>query len=81
MTQTGSPDPGNDRITSSYPRQLVLPIDRLVSLSQDVSNSFGSLYLSPRTMMAQAMRAIFLASATEATFAGRRSIKPHACFS
>src|SRR5262249_51413200 len=31
LTQTGSPDPRNDRfcITSSCPRQLVLPIDRL----------------------------------------------------
>jgi len=28
------------------------------------SNSFGSLYLSPRTMMAQAIRAFLLASAT-----------------
>ena len=39
------------------------------------SNSFGSLYLSLRIMMAQAIRAILLASATAATFAGRRSIK------
>ena len=38
------------------------------------SNSFGSLYLSPRTMMAQAIRAILLASATAATLVGRRSI-------
>src|SRR5262249_5759258 len=38
------------------------------------SNSFGSLYLSLRTMMAQAIRAILLASATAATFAGRRAI-------
>jgi hypothetical protein len=34
----------------------------------------GSLYLSPWTMMAQAIRAILLASATAATLAGRRSI-------
>ena len=34
MTQTGSPDPRNDRIciTSSCPRQLVLPIYPLASL-------------------------------------------------
>ena len=37
-------------------------------------NSFGSLYRSPRTMMAQAIRAILLASATAATIVGRRSI-------
>jgi len=35
-------------------------------------SSFGSLYLSPRTMMARAMPAISLASATAATFVGRR---------
>ena len=37
-------------------------------------NSFGSLYLSSRTMIAQAIRAILLASATAATLVGRRSI-------
>ena len=37
-------------------------------------DSFGSLYLSPLTMMAQAIRAILLASATAATLVGRRSI-------
>jgi len=37
-------------------------------------DSFGSLHLSPRTMMAQAIRAILLASATAATLVGRRSI-------
>jgi len=42
--------------------------------SHAASNSFGSLYLSPRTMMAQAIRAILLASATAATLVGRRSI-------
>ena len=31
------------------------------------SNSFGSLYLSPRTMMAQAIREILLAAATAAS--------------
>jgi hypothetical protein len=43
-------------------------------LSHAASDSFGSLYLSPRTMMAQAIRAILLASATAATLVGRRSI-------
>jgi hypothetical protein len=74
LTQAGSPDPRNDRIciTSSCPCQLVLPI--YLPARHAASNSFGSLYLSPRTMMAQAIRAILLASATAATFVGRRSI-------
>ena len=38
------------------------------------SASFGSLYLSPPTMIAQAIGAILLASATAATLVGRRSI-------
>lgn len=38
------------------------------------SASFGSLYLSPPTMIAQAILAILLASATAATLVGRRSI-------
>ncbi len=38
------------------------------------TNSLGSLYLSLRTMMAQAMRAILLASATAVTFIGRRTM-------
>ena len=38
------------------------------------SIGFGSLYLSFRTMMAQAIRAILLASATTATLVVRRSI-------
>jgi hypothetical protein len=37
-------------------------------------DNFGSLYLSPWTMMAQAIRAILLASATAATLVGWRSI-------
>jgi len=41
---------------------------------QAASDNFGSLYLSLRTMMAQAILAILLASATAATFVGRRSI-------
>jgi hypothetical protein len=48
--------------------------DLTADLSHAASDSFGSLYLSPRTMMAQATRAILLASATAATFVGRRSI-------
>ena len=38
------------------------------------ASSVGSLYLSLLTMMAQAIRAILLASATAATFVGRRAI-------
>ena len=37
-------------------------------------SNLGSLNCSPRTIMAQAMRAILLASATAATLIGRRSI-------
>jgi hypothetical protein len=48
--------------------------DLSADLSHAASNSFGSLYLSPRTMTAQAIRAILLASATAATLVGRRSI-------
>jgi hypothetical protein len=48
--------------------------DLAAGLRHGASNSFGSLYLSSRTMMAQAIRAILLASATAATFVGRRSI-------
>ncbi len=46
------------------------------------SNSAGSLYLSPRTMIAQAIRAILLAKATAATLVGRRAINwpSHGCF-
>ncbi len=72
LTQAGSPDPRNDRIciTSSCPRQLVLPL----LLCHATVNNFGSLYLSPWTMMAQAIRAILLARATAATLIGRRSM-------
>src|SRR5262249_24237414 len=76
MTQAGSPDPRNDRvcITSLCPRQFLLTLlatdDRYAA-----SSNFGSLNRSPRTIMAQAMRAILLASATAATLIGRRSIK------
>lgn len=48
--------------------------DLSAGLPYTASDSLGSLYLSPRTMMAQAIRAILLASATAATFVGRRSI-------
>src|SRR5579864_3445508 len=48
LTQAGSPDPRNNRIciTSSCPRQLVLPLYLLARLPYTASNSFGSLYLS-----------------------------------
>ena len=75
MTQAGSPDPRNDRIciTSSCPRQFVEPSIRRVAYTA-AGSSFGSLNRSPRTIMAQAIRAILLASATAATLIGRRSM-------
>ena len=75
MTQTGSPGPRNDRIciTSSCPRQLVVPIDLPAAYAD--SNSVGSRYLSPRAMIAHAIRAILLAKATAATLVGRRASK------
>src|ERR1700688_5005899 len=62
-----------------YLHYVVMPspigvADLTADLSHAASDSFGSLYLSPRTMMAQATRAILLASATAATFVGRHSI-------
>ena len=76
LTQAGSPDPRNDRvcITSSCPRQFLMcflpAVDGYVA-----GSNFGSLNRSPHTIMAQAMRAILLASATAATLIGRRSIR------
>jgi len=75
MTQAGSSDPRNDRIciTSSCPRQFV---ERFNPAAYAAAGSIvGSLNLSPRTVMAQAMRAILLARATAATLTGRRSIR------
>ena len=74
MTQTGSPDPRNDRIciTSSCPRQFVVASRPPVAYA--AGSKLGSLNRSPRTIMAQAMRAILLASATAATLIGRRSM-------
>ena len=62
-----------------YLHYVVMPspigvADRSAGGSHAASDSFGSLYLSPWTMMAQAIRAILLASATAATLVGRRSI-------
>jgi hypothetical protein len=75
MTQTGSPDPRNDRvcITSLCPRQFPMTLN--AADSYVVGNNFGSLKCSPRTIMAQAIRAILLASATAATLIGRRSMR------
>ena len=72
LTQAGSPDPRNDRIciTSSCPRQFVeTPL-----VYAAVGSNLGSLNRSPRTIMAQAMRAILLANATAATLTGLRSM-------
>ena len=62
-----------------YLHYVVMPspigvADLAAGLPHTASNSFGSLYLSLRTMMAQAILAILLARATAATFVGRRSI-------
>ena len=62
-----------------YLHYVVMPspigvADLPASLLHAASGSFGSLYLSPPTMMAQAIRAILLASVTAATLVGRRSI-------
>ena len=74
MTLAGSPDPRNDRIciTSSCPRQFVGASAGVGYAAQ--GSNLGSLKRSPRTIMAQAIRAILLASATAATLIGRR---PH----
>src|SRR5262252_8118062 len=76
LTQAGSPDPRNDRvcITSLCPRQLAMTLCLFVD-TYAAGNNLGSLNRSPRTIMAQAMRAILLASATAATLIGRRSIR------
>ena len=76
MTQAGSPNPRNDPvcIMSSCPRQLIL-LTYLFNVSHAAIISVGSLYLSPRTIMAQAIRAILLASATAATLIGRVAMR------
>ena len=76
MTQAGSPNPRNDPvcIMSSCPRQLIL-LTYLINVSHAAIISVGSLYLSPRTIMAQAIRAILLASATAATLMGRVAMR------
>jgi hypothetical protein len=75
LTQTGSPDPRNDHLL----HYLVMPSPTAgASLSaleaHAARKAAGSLYRSPCTMMAQAIRAILLARATAATLAGRRAI-------
>ena len=45
-----------------------------LSAAYAASNSSGSLYLSPRAMIAHAIRAILLAKATAANLVGRRAI-------
>ena len=76
MTQAGSPNPRNDPvcIMSSCPRQLIW-LTYLINVSHAAIISVGSLYLSPRTIMAQAIRAILLASATAATLIGRVAMR------
>jgi hypothetical protein len=48
---------------------------RLIKCAKDSGQHLGSLKRSPRTMMAQAIRAILLASATAATLTGRRPLR------
>jgi hypothetical protein len=52
-----------------------IPYDFLPAVSSYAGSSFGSLNRSPRTIIAQAIRAILLASATAATLIGRA--RPH----
>ena len=77
LTQAGSPDPRNDRIciTSSCPRQIRCSFLPVVDTYAAAGSNFDSLNRSPRTIMAHAMRAILLASATAATLVGRRPIR------
>jgi hypothetical protein len=71
LTLAGSPDPWNDLvcITSSCPRQFRHSY-LLITGTYAADSSFGSLNRSPRTIMAHAMRAILLPSATAATLTG-----------
>src|SRR5271154_2374564 len=59
---------------SSCSRQLIR-LTYLINVSHAAIISVGSLYPSPRTIMAQAIRAILLASATAATLTGRVAIR------
>ncbi len=61
-----------------YLHYVVMPspigvADLPASLLQAASGSCGSLYFSPLAIMAQAIRAILLASAIAATLVGRRA--------
>src|SRR5262245_29843809 len=75
LTLAGSPDPRNDRVCLSWlcSRQFLWLLPATDSYA--AGNNFGSLNRSPRTIMAQAIRAILLASATAATLVDRRSIR------
>jgi hypothetical protein len=73
------PIPGTtlSALSSSCPRQFfggVLPPTPVETYAIAGSN-FGSWKCSPRTIMAQAIRAILLASATAATLIGLRPIR------
>ena len=50
-----------------------IPYDFLPAGSSYAGSNFGSLNRSPRTIIAQAILAILLASAIAATFVGRRA--------
>ena len=74
MAQVGCPDRRIDRlcITCCSPSNLhIAPVVRRDLVY--AASATGSLYRSPLTIMAQTIRAILLASAIAATFAGRRA--------
>ena len=75
MTQAGSPDPRSDLVSALRRHALANSMHSLSTLDYAACESnLGSLKRSPCTIMAQAIRAILLASATAATLIGRRSM-------
>jgi hypothetical protein len=73
LTQAGSPNPRNVPALRRHALAnscSFLPADFYAA----VGSNLGSLNRSPRTIIAQAMRAILLASATAATLTGLRSM-------
>ena len=75
MTLAGSPNPRKRpylHYIPSCPRQSSLKLFVFCPSWTTAGSNLGSLNCSPRTIMAQAIRAILLASATAATLIGRR---------
>jgi hypothetical protein len=75
LAQVGCPDPRINRRSHYLAVALPILLARSGSARVHAVCSLGSRYTSPRAMTTQAMRAILLAKATAATFAGRRSSK------